>query len=79
MRFASRPAGASVLIDKFLEDAIESMSTAIATRRQVVIAGIMEHIEEAGIHSGTHLRPAPYTQVDSQIEDTGARPWLAGS
>ena len=41
-----------ILVDKFLEDAIEVDVDAIADGEQVVIAGVMEHIEEAGIHSG---------------------------
>jgi carbamoyl-phosphate synthase large subunit len=41
-----------VLIDKFLEDAIEVDVDAICDGKKTVIGGIMEHIEEAGIHSG---------------------------
>ena len=41
-----------ILIDKFLEDAFEVDVDALADGEQVVIGGIMEHIEEAGIHSG---------------------------
>ncbi len=41
-----------VLIDKYLSDAIEVDADAISDGRQVVVAGIMEHIEEAGVHSG---------------------------
>jgi carbamoyl-phosphate synthase large subunit len=41
-----------ILIDKFLEDAIEIDVDAICDGTDVVIGGIMEHIEEAGIHSG---------------------------
>jgi carbamoyl-phosphate synthase large subunit len=41
-----------VLVDKFLEEAIEVDVDAIADGRIVVIGGVMEHIEEAGIHSG---------------------------
>jgi carbamoyl-phosphate synthase large subunit len=41
-----------VLIDHFLEDAIEVDVDALCDRSDVVIAGIMQHIEEAGIHSG---------------------------
>jgi len=41
-----------VLIDRFLEDAIEVDVDAIADGEHVLIGGIMEHIEEAGIHSG---------------------------
>ena len=41
-----------LLIDKFLENAIEIDVDAIADGKDVYVAGIMEHIEEAGIHSG---------------------------
>jgi carbamoyl-phosphate synthase large subunit len=41
-----------VLVDQFLEDAIEVDVDALADGEDVIIAGIMEHIEEAGIHSG---------------------------
>ena len=41
-----------ILIDKFLQDAIEIDVDAIADGERCVIGGIMEHIEEAGIHSG---------------------------
>ena len=44
----SRP----VLIDRFLEDAIEVDVDALCDGEDVLIAGIMEHIEEAGVHSG---------------------------
>jgi carbamoyl-phosphate synthase large subunit len=41
-----------VLIDSFLEDAVEIDVDALADGQRVVIAGIQQHIEEAGIHSG---------------------------
>ena len=41
-----------ILIDKFLEDAIEIDVDAISDGQTTIIGGIMEHIEEAGIHSG---------------------------
>ncbi len=41
-----------VLIDKFLEDAVEIDVDAISDGKRTIIAGIMEHIEEAGVHSG---------------------------
>jgi carbamoyl-phosphate synthase large subunit len=41
-----------ILIDKFLEDAIEVDVDSISDGKQCVICGVMEHIEEAGIHSG---------------------------
>ena len=42
----------AILVDQFLEDAYEVDVDAIADGEQVVIGGIMQHIEEAGIHSG---------------------------
>lgn len=51
-----------VLIDKFLEDAIEVDVDMIGDGRDFVIGGIMEHIEEAGIHSGdSAMALPPYT------------------
>ncbi|MBW2322446.1 MAG: carbamoyl-phosphate synthase large subunit, partial [Deltaproteobacteria bacterium] len=44
--------GNPVLIDKFLEDAIEIDVDAVSDGRKTIIGGIMEHIEEAGVHSG---------------------------
>ncbi|MBN1853980.1 MAG: carbamoyl-phosphate synthase large subunit [Pirellulales bacterium] len=44
--------GQPVLIDRFLEDAIEVDVDAIADGMDVIVPGIMEHIEEAGVHSG---------------------------
>src|SRR4051812_12696281 len=41
-----------VLIDRFLEDATEIDVDALADKEDVLIAGVMEHIEEAGVHSG---------------------------
>jgi carbamoyl-phosphate synthase large subunit len=42
----------SILIDKFLDDAIEVDADIIGDGEMFVIGGILEHIEEAGIHSG---------------------------
>jgi len=44
--------GQPVLIDRFLEDATEVDVDAICDGHDVIIAGVMEHIEEAGVHSG---------------------------
>src|SRR3989304_2418553 len=41
-----------VLIDLFLEDAFEFDVDAVSDGKEVLIGGVMEHIEEAGIHSG---------------------------
>ncbi|MGB0560334.1 MAG: carbamoyl-phosphate synthase large subunit [Spirulinaceae cyanobacterium] len=53
-----------ILIDKFLENAVEVDVDAIAdTTGQVTIGGIMEHIEQAGIHSGDSACSLPYTSL----------------
>ncbi len=58
-----------VLIDQYLEEAIEVDVDAISDGDRTVIGGIMEHIEEAGIHSGdSDCVLPPYTLVDEQIE-----------
>jgi carbamoyl-phosphate synthase large subunit len=58
------------LIDKFLEDAIEIDVDAVADGEECIIAGIMEHIEEAGIHSGDSACVIPpYTLGDEIIEN----------
>ena len=51
-RSAEAGGGAPILIDRFLQDAVEVDVDALSDGRDVFIAGIMEHIEEAGIHSG---------------------------
>jgi len=58
-----------ILIDKFLEDAIEIDVDAVADGERCVVAGIMEHIEEAGIHSGdSACALPPYSLNDDIIE-----------
>src|SRR5207249_7568185 len=52
-----------VLIDRFLEDAIEIDVDALADRQDVLIAGVMEHIEEAGVHSGDSSSVLPATSI----------------
>ena len=56
-----------VLIDKYLQDAIEIDVDAIADGRRVVVAGIMEHIEEAGVHSGDSACSLPPYTLSSEI------------
>jgi len=59
--------GHPILIDRFLEDAIELDVDAVCDGKDVVIAGVMQHIEEAGIHSGdstTIIPPYIITQRD---------------
>lgn len=58
-----------VLIDKFLEDATEVDVDAICDGERVVIGGIMEHIEEAGIHSGDSACVLPPVHLSKKILD----------
>ncbi|MBI3321130.1 MAG: carbamoyl-phosphate synthase large subunit [Candidatus Omnitrophica bacterium] len=60
--------GFPVLIDKFLEDAIEVDVDLISDGETVVIGGILEHIEEAGIHSGdSAMVLPPHTLTDETL------------
>jgi carbamoyl-phosphate synthase large subunit len=59
-----------ILIDKFLEDAAEIDVDAIADGEQAVIGGIMEHIEEAGIHSGDSACVIPPFSLSDGIIET---------
>jgi carbamoyl-phosphate synthase large subunit len=58
-----------VLIDDFLNDAIEIDVDAISDGEDVVIGGVMEHIEEAGIHSGDSACSLPTFSLDPEIVD----------
>ena len=59
-----------VLIDKYLADAIEVDADAISDGKTVVVAGIMEHIEEAGVHSGdSACALPPYTLEKAIVGD----------
>jgi carbamoyl-phosphate synthase large subunit len=77
MREAVRVSGDNpVLIDRYLNDAIEVDVDCIADGETVYVAGVMEHIEEAGIHSGDSacalppytLSPATVTELKAQTE-----------
>jgi carbamoyl-phosphate synthase large subunit len=71
MRFAVRASPEHpVLVDRFLADAIEVDVDAISDGTRVVIGGIMEHIEEAGIHSGdSACSLPPYSLPPERIEE----------
>nr|MDA8253021.1 carbamoyl-phosphate synthase large subunit [Rhodospirillales bacterium] len=77
MREAVRVSGDNpVLIDRYLADAIEVDVDCIADGERVYVAGVMEHIEEAGIHSGDSacalppytLSPATVTELKAETE-----------
>ena len=61
--------GHPILIDRFLEDAIEIDVDAISDGHDVVIAGVMEHIEEAGIHSGDSAAVIPPYIIGHREQD----------
>src|SRR5579871_6669130 len=56
-----------VLIDRYLQDAIEVDVDAVADGAEVYVAGIMEHIEEAGIHSGDSACSLPPYSLSPEI------------
>jgi len=63
-----------VLLDRFLNDAIEVDVDAICDGERVLIGGIMEHIEEAGIHSGdSACSLPPYSLTNAQCESLSAQ------
>jgi carbamoyl-phosphate synthase large subunit len=56
-----------ILIDKFLDDATEMDVDAICDGKRVVIGGIMEHIEEAGVHSGDSACSLPPVTISKKV------------
>jgi carbamoyl-phosphate synthase large subunit len=58
-----------VLLDRFLDDAIEVDIDAICDGKEVVIGGIMEHIEQAGVHSGDSACSLPPYTLSEEIQD----------
>ncbi|MFO1189496.1 MAG: carbamoyl-phosphate synthase large subunit [Alphaproteobacteria bacterium] len=60
-------AGSPVLIDSYLQDAIEIDVDVVCDGHQVYVAGVMEHIEEAGIHSGDSACSIPPHSLDDEI------------
>ncbi len=59
----------AILIDKFLENAIEVDVDAVSDGEKVIIGGIMEHNEEAGIHSGDSCSVLPPFSLSAKIKD----------
>ncbi len=61
--------GPPLLVDKFLEDAIEVDVDAVCDGKLILIGGIMEHIEEAGVHSGDSACVLPPHTLSENIID----------
>ncbi|WP_028453130.1 carbamoyl-phosphate synthase large subunit [Chitinilyticum aquatile] len=58
-----------VLLDRFLNDAIEVDVDALSDGEQVIIGGIMEHIEQAGVHSGDSACSLPPYSLSKELQD----------
>ncbi|HEX8900477.1 carbamoyl-phosphate synthase large subunit [Vitreimonas sp.] len=58
-----------LLVDRYLRDAIEVDVDAICDGEEVFVAGVMEHIEEAGVHSGDSACALPPYSLDKKIVD----------
>ena len=58
-----------VLLDRFLDDAIEIDVDAICDGKDVLIGGIMEHIEQAGVHSGDSACSLPPYSLSPRLQD----------
>jgi len=66
-----------VLLDRFLSDAIEVDVDAVSDGRRVVIGGIMEHIEQAGVHSGDSACSLPPYSLTPEVQDELRRQTVA--
>ncbi len=58
-----------VLLDRFLNDAIEVDIDALSDGNEVIIGGVMEHIEQAGVHSGDSACSLPPYSLSKEIQD----------
>ncbi|MFT3757697.1 carbamoyl-phosphate synthase large subunit [Thauera sp.] len=58
-----------VLLDRFLNDATEVDVDALSDGKQVIIGGIMEHIEQAGVHSGDSACSLPPYTLSARLQD----------
>ncbi len=58
-----------VLLDRFLNDATEVNVDALSDGKQVIIGGIMEHIEQAGVHSGDSACSLPPYTLSAKLQD----------
>jgi carbamoyl-phosphate synthase large subunit len=66
-----------VLLDRFLNDAIEVDVDAVCDGKRVVIGGIMEHIEQAGVHSGDSACSLPPYSLSKEIQQELRRQTVA--
>jgi carbamoyl-phosphate synthase large subunit len=59
-----------ILIDKYLSDAVEAEADAIADGRDAYVPAVMEHIEQAGVHSGDSACVIPPTTISAEHQET---------
>ncbi|MDD2832666.1 MAG: carbamoyl-phosphate synthase large subunit [Methylotenera sp.] len=58
-----------VLLDRFLNDALEVDVDALSDGKEVIIGGIMEHVEQAGVHSGDSACSLPPYSLSAKLQD----------
>ena len=58
-----------VLLDRFLNDAVEVDVDALSDGQEVIIGGVMEHIEQAGVHSGDSACSLPPYSLSAEVQD----------
>ena len=66
-----------ILLDRFLNDATEVDVDAVSDGKQVIIGGIMEHIEQAGVHSGDSACSLPPHSLSVELQDELRRQTVA--
>jgi carbamoyl-phosphate synthase large subunit len=66
-----------ILLDRFLNDAVEVDVDAVCDGNEVVIGGIMEHIEQAGVHSGDSACSLPPFSLPGEVQDELRRQTVA--
>ena len=66
-----------ILLDRFLNDAIEVDVDAVSDGRQVIIGGIMEHVEQAGVHSGDSACSLPPFSLPPEMQNELRRQTVA--
>ena len=66
-----------ILLDRFLDDAIEVDVDAVSDGKKVIIGGIMEHVEQAGVHSGDSACSLPPFSLSQALQDELRRQTVA--
>src|SRR3989339_618438 len=66
-----------ILLDRFLNDAVEVDVDAVSDGKDVIIGGIMEHIEQAGVHSGDSACSLPPFSLSGEMQDKLRRQTVA--